>query len=231
LGSDQVPSQEDVTVTTTEQVQIVGDTPLMKLIEEWKDRNNAAYNQILLCISPEQQTAIDVTDKAANAWKILMDKFESKDPSKLSIVRTRYENYHMTEGQSVMLYLTVMKEFRSQLTKMREAIPDSMHAATILRNIPESWRAIAQMIQMIHTNVNVIEDKLEAHEVDLNALEVSSQAATAFTACSNPPVRQFNASKTTTSNTHTPTQNSVLRPPFICSNCGRNGHSIVRCYT
>jgi gag-polypeptide of LTR copia-type len=66
-------------VTTTEQVQLVGDTLLTKLIEEWKDHNNAAYNQILLCISPEQQTAIDDTDVAAEAWTILVGKFESKD--------------------------------------------------------------------------------------------------------------------------------------------------------
>jgi Pol polyprotein, beta-barrel domain len=67
---------------------------------------------------------------------------------------------------------------------------------------------------------------LEAHEADLNALEVSSQAATAFAARSNPPSRQFNAL-----NSRTPTPNSVQRPTLICSNCGRNGHSIVKCYT
>jgi gag-polypeptide of LTR copia-type/Pol polyprotein, beta-barrel domain len=230
LGSDQVSTKGYVTVTTTEQVQLIGDTLLMKLIEEWKDHNNTAYNQILLCISPEQQTAIDITDNAANSWKILMDKFKLKDPSKISIVRTRYENYHMAEGQSVMLYLTVMKEFRSQLMNMGEAIPDSTQAATILRNILESWRVITQTIRMIHTNVNMIEDKLEAHEVDLNALKFSSQAATVFAACSNPLIRQFNAARTPASNTHTPIQNSSSRSPFVCSNCGRSRHSIVRCY-
>ena len=104
------------------------------------------YNQLLLCISPELHTAIDATDVAANAWTILIGKFESKDPSKVSIVRTRYENYHMVEGQQVTSYLTVMKEFRSQLDRMGESIPDSTHAATILRNLPESWRSIAQTI-------------------------------------------------------------------------------------
>ena len=33
-------------------------TPLVQLLEEWNDMNNTAYNQILLCISPELQTAI-----------------------------------------------------------------------------------------------------------------------------------------------------------------------------
>ena len=59
--------------------------PTPQLTDEWNDRNNAAYNQILLCISPELQTAIDDTEYAAEAWRILMNKFESHDPSKISI--------------------------------------------------------------------------------------------------------------------------------------------------
>ena len=96
-------------------------------------------NQILLCISPELQTAIINTDEAVIAWKILTRKFESTNPSKISIIRTHYENYHMVEGQSVVSYLTSMKEFRSQLKKMGENIADSTHAATLLRNLLESW--------------------------------------------------------------------------------------------
>jgi gag-polypeptide of LTR copia-type len=116
------------------------------LIDEWDDRNNAAYNQLLLCVSPEQQTAINITEKAAEAWRILTGKFESKDPSKVSIVRTHYENYHMVEGQSVTLYLTTMREFKNQLEKMGETIPDSTYAATTLRNVPEYWRTVVQTI-------------------------------------------------------------------------------------
>ena len=33
---------------------------------------------------------------------------------------------------------------------------------------------------MISKNINEIEDKLETHEVDLNAIKISDQAATAF---------------------------------------------------
>ena len=157
-------------------------TPTSQLSDEWNDRNNVAYNQILLCISPELQTAIDDTEYAAEAWRILTNKFESHDPSKISIVRTRYENYHMTEGQSVSSYLTVMKEYRSQLGRMGETIAPSSHATTILRNLPESWRPIAQTIRMITRDPDEIEDRLEAHEADLSAIEVSTQAATAFIA-------------------------------------------------
>jgi hypothetical protein len=65
---------------------------------------NTAYNQVMLCISPELQTAIDDTDIASTAWKILVKKFKSTDTSKISIVRTKYENYHMVDGQSVVMY-------------------------------------------------------------------------------------------------------------------------------
>ena len=68
-------------------------------MDEWHDRNNSAYNQILLCVSPELQTAIDDTDIAHESWNILLGKFESHDPSKISIVRTRYETYHMLTGK------------------------------------------------------------------------------------------------------------------------------------
>ena len=93
----------------------------------------------MLCISPELQTAIGATDVASKAWKILLRKFESNDPSKISIVRTRYDNYHMLKGQSVVTYLTMMRDYKNQLEKMGETIADSTHAATILRNVPESW--------------------------------------------------------------------------------------------
>ena len=46
------------------EVTVTGNTPLTQLVEEWHDKNNAAYNQILLCISPELQTSIDDTDEA-----------------------------------------------------------------------------------------------------------------------------------------------------------------------
>ena len=175
-----LPDEKNSRVTITEGIKYIVDIPLTEMIKEWHDRNNAAHNQILLCISPKLQIAINGTDIAAIAWMILVNKFESKDPSKISIIRTRYKNYHMTDGQLVTSYLMPMKEFRSQLERMGEAIPDFTHAATILHNVPESWRSIAQTIQMISNNVNKIKDKLKAHEADLNAIEISDQAATAF---------------------------------------------------
>ena len=41
--------------------------PTPQLSDKWNDRNNVAYNQILLCISPELQTAIDNMEYAAKA--------------------------------------------------------------------------------------------------------------------------------------------------------------------
>ena len=146
LGTDPLPSTTNQIITMTNDIPHVSSIPLSQLKDEWYDRNNIAYNQILLCITPELQTAIDDTDIASKAWHILINKYESTDPSKISIVRTKYENYHMTKGQSIITYITVMKEFRNQLKRMGEVIPDSTHATTLLRNVPESWCPIAQTI-------------------------------------------------------------------------------------
>ena len=75
-----------------------------------------------------------------------------------------------------------MKEYRSQLEKMGEVIASSTHTATILENVPESWRAVSHMIRMITRDPDIIEEQLEAHEADLNALEMSTQATTTFIA-------------------------------------------------
>ena len=158
LDKDTLPARDDPSVTLVNGVRHIRSTPLSQLIKEWNDSNNTAYNQILLCISPELQTAIDATDVASKAWKILLKKFESNDPSKISIVRTCYDNYHMLEGQSIVTYLPTMRDYKNQLEKMGETIADSTYAATILRNIPESWQPIAQTIRMITQNPETIEE-------------------------------------------------------------------------
>ena len=117
-GADTLPSISRLNTTIVESVEFVGPTCLVHLNDAWHDRNNAAYNQILLCITPKLQTAIDKTDRANKAWMILTQKFKSHDPSKISIVHTCYDNHHMVEGQSVTSYLTTMKEYRSQLKRM-----------------------------------------------------------------------------------------------------------------
>jgi hypothetical protein len=98
LGTDTLPMVRQVTLTTPEGVQYVGAIPLAQAIEEWHDRNNTTYNQLLLTVSPEFQSAIDATDLAVAAWVILKNEFESSDPSRVGIVRLRYEHYHMVEG-------------------------------------------------------------------------------------------------------------------------------------
>ena len=175
LSTDILPTLVNQTIIMTNNILHVGTTPLSLRIAKWNDCNNVAYNQILLCISPELQTAIDNTDITSKAWNILLAKFESTDARKISIIRTRYENYHMIEGQPVITYITTMKEFRNQLKRMGEMIPDSTHAATLLQNVPESWRPIAQTIRMITRSPDEIEECLEAHEADLSALEILSK--------------------------------------------------------
>src|SRR3979490_3208936 len=227
LGTDTIPTTPSSTASFTQ------------LMDEWHDRNNSAYNQILLCVSPELQKAIDDTDVAHESWNILLGKFESHDPSKISIVRTRYETYHMVEGQSVITYLTVMREYRTQLKKMGEIIADSTHAATILRNVPESWHSISQTIRMITRIPEEIEEKLEAHEADLTALEMANQAATAFIAQSRPiprPVFSQPPISIPPPSNHQqqpqyPQNRGQRRPTFNCNNCGRAGHLVSKCYS
>ena len=205
LGTDILPSTSNQVTTMIGSIPHVGTTPLSQLINEWNDCNNITYNQIMLCVSPELQTAMDITDIASEAWKILVRKFESSDPSKISIVRTRYKNHHMTEGQSVVTYITTMKDFKNQLERMGEKIADSTHTATLLRNVPESWRPISQTIRMITRKPDEIEERLKAHEADLNALEISVQAGTAFAAQTKPtktPPRPY------------PQNPPPLRPPY-----------------
>ena len=154
-------------------------------------------------------------------------KFESTDPSKISIVRTRYENHHMVKGQSVIMYLTTMIEFRNQLKRMGEIIADSTHTATILRNVPESWRTVAQTIRMITWIPDEMKESLKVHKADLNALEISDQVATTFITWTKPTPPTQN--RPNTHNNETPPTNS-LRTPYICNNCSRNGHLVARCY-
>ena len=58
-GMDKLPVMTNKFITVaTAGVSMVGNTPLLQLQEEWSDRNNAAYSQILLCISPKLQISL-----------------------------------------------------------------------------------------------------------------------------------------------------------------------------
>ena len=62
IGTDLIPRETSPFTITTDDVIYIRTIPLTHLIDEWNDKNNSAYNQILLCISPELQMAIDDTD-------------------------------------------------------------------------------------------------------------------------------------------------------------------------
>ena len=114
---------------------------------------------------------------------------------------------------------------------MGETIADSTHAATILRNIPKSWRTILQTIQIITRDPDEIEEQLKAHEADLNALETSSQAATAFavhTRQGRPPAPpKFPNNVKTRPYQYSTTNSNLPRPSTQCNNCH---NSASRCY-
>ena len=90
---------------------------------------------------------------------------------------------------------------------------------------------------MITHNPDKIEEHLEAQEADLTALEMSTQAATAFTTQSrtNHPLntRQFPHTPAfpwfnATRQSNSPQSNQ--RPIFHCNNCGKPRHSSSKCY-
>ena len=70
-----------------------------------------------------------------------------------------------------------------------------------------------------------IEDRLEAHKADLNALEISSQAATTFVVQTRqghtPPTPRSLNTHSNTDNTFPNTNNNctVPKPVFQCNNC------------
>ena len=136
----------------------------------------------------------------------------------------------MVEGQSITSYLITMKEYRSQLERMEEHIAPSSHSATILRNLPDSWRTISQTIRMIANTPEDIEERLEAHEADLSAIEISSQAATAFAARSNG--NQFPPSRGGFQHNYRSSQNAPFGKINViyCNNCRKEGHTASRCY-
>ena len=145
----------------------------------------------------------------------------------------------MIDSQSVSSYITMMKKMRNQLMKMGESIGDSTHTATLLRNIPESWRTVAQTIWMITNDPDIIEEKLEAYEADISAVEMSNQASTAFLSQSHPPtstgqghnVQLPNYSRGRGMNFINQDQGrgSYTLPPTY-QNCGRIGHTISQCF-
>lgn len=182
MGTDILPTAPNTAVTSTGGVAHAdSDTAsLAQRTAEWHDRNICAYNQILFCVSPHLQSDLDCTDLAATAWTILTDNFESTNPSRRFLVRMKYQNFHMVEGEPVKNYLATMNEYRNQLERMGEVISPSFHAVTILQNLPESWRSIAEAIPMLTWDVDEIEEKLEGHESFINDIEVWNQGAAAF---------------------------------------------------
>ena len=232
LGIDLPPTKpEDETI----EPKTPADTPpFTQLNDEWNDRNTTSYNQILLCVSSEFQTAIDDTSVASVAWTILIKKFESHDPGKISIARRRYESYHMAEGESVTTYLNTMKEYKSQLEIMGEIVPLSYHTATILRHLPESWRVTANTIGMISRDLVEIAERLETHEANLKTIEDENPShGTAFSAQLrnhtrvSQPLYQRGRGNYSAMQFSTP---NFPRPTYTCNNCGRNGHSAARCF-
>ena len=59
-GTNLIPRETNPATITAEDIIYIGTIPLTLLTDEWNDRNNSAYNQILLCIpqNSKQQSMI-----------------------------------------------------------------------------------------------------------------------------------------------------------------------------
>ena len=110
-GADPKPSSASSLITTISGVPHIGTVPLAQLERELNSCNNCAYSQILLTISPDLQISINHTNEAKVAWRILCNKFKSHDPSKVSNIREKYENYQMEKDQPVSLHINMMKTY------------------------------------------------------------------------------------------------------------------------
>jgi hypothetical protein len=97
-GNEVKPTAPAVTQTQVAGAIYPPLTPVQDLLRAWTEQNDTAYNQIILTVSSEIQSLLDDTDEAHVAWIILRNKFESTDPSKISVVRAKYDNYHMVDG-------------------------------------------------------------------------------------------------------------------------------------
>ncbi|KAF8573398.1 hypothetical protein K439DRAFT_1625111 [Ramaria rubella] len=108
------------------------NTPVSKLKAKWDNRNNAAYNQIITCLTPELQCTINHTDKASLARKFLIDRFESHNLKLISVIQAKYENYQMVEGQQINSYIMTLTEYCVQLKEMGQDIEDSYHSSVLV---------------------------------------------------------------------------------------------------
>ncbi|KAF8588364.1 hypothetical protein K439DRAFT_1613618 [Ramaria rubella] len=133
FGMDFYPVVNTATIQAGGQIYTAtGNTSVLKLEAEWDDRNNAAYNQIIACLTPELQCTIDHMDKASVAWKVLVDRFESHNPNLIAIIRAKYKNYQMIKGQQINSYIMTLKEYCVQLKEMVQDIEDSYHSSVLL---------------------------------------------------------------------------------------------------
>ena len=223
-----------------------GNHPVSQIEAEWDDRNNAAYNQIITCLTPELRASIDHPDQAADAWKVLIAWFKSHNPNMIAVIRAKYENYHMVKGQPVSSYIMTLTKFRVQLKSMGQDIEDSYHSSVFLWNLPESWCTASQMIGMVTTTSKAVEQKLIANEANMTAFNLSLQGVSAFSAQLRPSWSNFQRSQPQHNPTQQPYQplpnwqsqflpsqcnnRNNTCPQYSCNKCGRQGHSAAHCF-
>jgi len=112
-------------------------------LRQWEYRNAKAYSQIFNTLSPSIQTLLCDTADALTAWTNLLDYFESENPAKVRVMRKKYESCQRKANQSMVSFVSEINDLRKQVELLGETIADPVHAAKLLRNLPESlWTVI-----------------------------------------------------------------------------------------
>jgi hypothetical protein len=189
-------------------------------LSDWEERNDAAYNQILLNVSTTIAPLLDATTSAKEAWSILLKRFESNNPQFAAIVRAQYETHMYKEGDPIIDYIARLEEFRTQLACLGQPVNDEAHGSRILLNLPDTddWRLFVTTIQNLTADPVEIAEKLMNREASEQLRNRNIQ--------SNPSMQYQRALNATTRNERS--KPSAIKPP--CSYCSRLGHISEDCH-
>lgn len=212
-------------------------------IAKWDERNDVAYNQILLNISPQLQSTLDNTENAHEAWKALLDFFESDNASVADTIHAKYETCFYVEGTSMMVYISRLRELRNQLGLLGQPVTDKAHASRMLRNLPKTleWQLFAETIRNSMTSDPVkIAQRLQSKHAQLE-LDEPRLDNTVNSAIKALKIAQLSKSSTqransmiipsdTPSNARATTSAKKNKSKKLCTHCNRTSHNVEDCW-
>jgi hypothetical protein len=180
-------------------------------ITEWEDRDAAARNQMISNMTPTIRAKCRSADTAAGVWKKLIEEFESTDPERVAILRSKYENT-TCGSRSITAYIDELIELRERLKRVNEDVSDTAFASRLLRGLPDSWDPAVRAIRMITADPNVVIQKLKAQEA-------ADEAETA-----SKPLPKNQSARALVA------RSPKGKPGTTCENCELTGHDKEECY-